>query len=385
MSVLIEYFPFRFLWSFSVNVMDRWFIIWCIYCACTALMFDLTCLIAPFLQRNCYLAAKTLFCVVVGHWLFIFTQERIFKKRINPNGKAVFITGCDSGFGYQLAKQLDSCGYRVFAGCLFPENGGAAELKSGCSDNLSILHVDVTKDESVQKAKDYVLKNLGSCDLWALVNNAGIYKGFSVEFSKMSDFQDTLEVNALGQVRVTRAFLSLLRECKGRIINVNSLAGRIANPHMTAYVMSKFASVAFTECLRRETEPWGIKVISIEPEFFKTPLTNKKNVEKYLESTCRNVETGIKFDYGDLYMDRIKTMITDLFAMSSSKTYIVTNAIEAAISTEHPCIVYRPSANIIRHIFYYYVEKLPSHVFDTAYKITCIIWKVPAPKTARTS
>ncbi|CAL1280252.1 unnamed protein product [Larinioides sclopetarius] len=365
--------------------MDRWFIIWCIYCACTALTFDLTCLIAPFLQRYCYLVAKTLFCVVVGHWLFIFTHERIFKKRINPNGKAVFITGCDSGFGYQLAKQLDSYGYRVFAGCLFPENGGAAELKRGCSDKLSILHVDVTKDESMQKAKEYVLKNLESYDLWALVNNAAIYKGFSIEFSKMSDFQESLEVNSLGQVRVTRAFLPLLRECKGRIINVNSLVGRLANPHMAAYVMSKFASVAFTECLRREMEPWGIKVISIEPELFKTPLTNKENMKKYIESICRRVETGIKFDYGDLYMDRIKTMITDLFETSSSKTYIVTDAIEAAISTENPCSVYRPSANIIRHILWYYLEKLPSHVSDTVYKITCIIWKIPAPKTVRKS
>ncbi|KAF8773866.1 retinol dehydrogenase 5-like [Argiope bruennichi] len=364
--------------------MDRWFIVWGIYFICAVLIFDLTCFIAPFLQRYSYLVAKTLFCAVIGHCLFIFIQEKVSKERVNPNGKAVFITGCDSGFGYQLAKQLHSLGYRVFAGCLFPETGGAAELKNECPGKMSIVHIDVTKDESVKKAKDFVLQNLKGCDLWALVNNAGIYKGFSVEFSKISDFQDSLDVNTLGQVRVTKAFLPLLRECKGRIINVNSLAGRIACAHMTAYSMSKFASVCFTEGLRREMAPWGIKVISIEPEFFKTPLTNKENLRKYLENTCAGVENGIKFDYGELYMDRIKAMLTDLFGLSSSKTHIVTDAIEAAISTKHPCIVYRPSANIIRYIFWYYAEKVPSHVFDAFFKMGNIVWKIPAPKAART-
>ncbi|GIX87969.1 17-beta-hydroxysteroid dehydrogenase type 6 [Caerostris extrusa] len=186
--------------------MDRWFLIWFVYVAGTASVFEIACTVVPFLDKYYSLAARTVFWFVVAHSIFVFTRDKIFKQRVKAGNKAVFITGCDSGFGNQLAKQLDSKGFRVFAGCLFSYNGGAAELKRSCSSRLHIVHLDVTKDESVQKAKEFVKNNLAGCDLWAVVNNAGVLKGFTVEFSKMSDYQDTLEVNTLGQVRVTNAF-----------------------------------------------------------------------------------------------------------------------------------------------------------------------------------
>ncbi|GIY55664.1 estradiol 17-beta-dehydrogenase 2 [Caerostris extrusa] len=148
-------------------------------------------------------------------------------------------------------------------------SGGADELKRSCSERFCTLHVDVTQDDSVQKAKEFVEKNLGKCELWAIVNNAGIYKGMIAEFTKISDYQDVLDVNTLGQVRVTKAFLPLLRKSTGRVVNVNSITGRISLAHITPYTMSKCAAVGFTECLRRELDAWRIKVISIEPEFFK--------------------------------------------------------------------------------------------------------------------
>ncbi|GIX87965.1 3 beta-hydroxysteroid dehydrogenase dhs-16 [Caerostris extrusa] len=121
------------------------------------------------------------------------------------------------------------------------------------------LSLDVTQDDSVQKAKEFVEKNLEKCELWAVVNNAGIYKGMIAEFTKISDFHDLLNVNALGQVRVAKAFLPLIRKSTGRIINVNSLGGRVSGPHAIPYTMSKYASVAFTECLNRELDAWNIK------------------------------------------------------------------------------------------------------------------------------
>lgn len=75
-------------------------------------------------------------------------------------GYAVLITGCDSGFGYQLARCLDQKGFVVFAGCLFPQGKGAQNLARLSSSNLKILKLDVTKDEDVQQAKTTVQENL---------------------------------------------------------------------------------------------------------------------------------------------------------------------------------------------------------------------------------
>ncbi|PSN41216.1 hypothetical protein C0J52_04193 [Blattella germanica] len=75
--------------------------------------------------------------------------------------KAVFITGCDSGFGRQLAQRLDKRGVTVYAGCLFPDGDGAAQLKNACSEKLKILHLDVTRNDHVQDAVNAITSTLG--------------------------------------------------------------------------------------------------------------------------------------------------------------------------------------------------------------------------------
>lgn len=75
-------------------------------------------------------------------------------------GRAVLITGCDSGFGHHLAKKLDCMGFTVFAGCLCPEGPGAQSLVEEGSDRMKVLQLDVTKDEDISLAKDFVQANL---------------------------------------------------------------------------------------------------------------------------------------------------------------------------------------------------------------------------------
>ncbi|CAL1280253.1 unnamed protein product [Larinioides sclopetarius] len=349
--------------------MDRFTTAWFVCVACTVLIFEISCSIAPVINSFYYVLARNVFGLIIGHWIFLFTQGSIFKKHINPNKKAVFITGCDSGFGFQLAKRMDSKGYHVFAGCLFPMSGGAAELKSSCSSRFCTVHIDVTQDDSVLNAKEFVEKNLGDCELWAVVNNAGVYKGSSLEFTPMSNFEDSLQVNTLGQVRVTKAFLPLLRRSKGRIVNVNSLAGRIAVFPMNCYSMSKFAAIAFTTCLRHEVEPFGMKVISIEPEFFKTPLTDSENLLKQLETTRANMEEKFKSGWDKKQLKGIKRILMFIEKVTSPNTCYVTDAMEAAVSMQYPCSVYQPCGNTIRQIMYYCVLRLPDHFLDTGIRI----------------
>ncbi|GFX63969.1 estradiol 17-beta-dehydrogenase 2 [Trichonephila clavipes] len=232
-------------------------------------------------------------------------QQKFLDKKVEPKNKAVLITGCDTGFGHLVAKRLDSKGFHVFATCLFPSGEGATELKKSCSQRLQVLHLDVMKDESVKEAAEFVKQNLGSCDLWAVVNNAGIQTGFSVELSDINDFKNCLEVNTLGPVRVVKAFLPLLRQSKGRIVNITSTAGVNAFPFFTPYTTSKYASVGFTDALREEVDLWGIKVISLEPEIFKTRLTNKKVIGKEFDETIKNLDTPLK----DEHLQRKKSAI----------------------------------------------------------------------------
>lgn len=88
----------------------------------------------------------------------------------------MLITGCDSGFGHQLALQLGEIDFKVFAGCLNDECEGALRLKKASEGKnaIHVLKLDVTKDDDVERAKQYVINNLKDAVLWGLVNNAGI-------------------------------------------------------------------------------------------------------------------------------------------------------------------------------------------------------------------
>lgn len=212
------------------------------------------------------------------------------QKSIDSQGKAVLITGCDTGFGHRLAHRLVSSPYQfhVFAGCLSAQSEGAIALRSKYSeDQLTVVELDVTKDDSVRQAREGVNEKLKQLKkrrvltheaLWAVVNNAGIMQLLEIEFGDIRPFKAQLEVNTLGTVRTTKAFLPLLRasvdpnqrcQAVGRIVNVASLAGRFTFPGFVAYCMSKGAVISFSDGLRREISKWGIEVVCIEPHLYK--------------------------------------------------------------------------------------------------------------------
>jgi NAD(P)-dependent dehydrogenase (short-subunit alcohol dehydrogenase family) len=116
---------------------------------------------------------------------------------------------------------------------------------------------------------------VGETGLLGLVNNAGIAVGGPLEFLPIAEIRQQFEVNVIGQIAVTQAFLSLLRQGQGRIINMSSISGRVATPFLGPYAASKFALEALTDALRLELQPWGIKVISIQPGSIATPIWDK--------------------------------------------------------------------------------------------------------------
>ncbi len=128
---------------------------------------------------------------------------------------------------------------------------------------------------SISTAASAVAGAVGQTGLAGLVNNAGIVVPGPIEFLPLADLRRQLEMNVVGQVAVTQAFLPLIRAGRGRIVNMGSISGRMATPFTGAYSASKFALEALTDALRLELAPWGISVSIVEPGAVATPIWEK--------------------------------------------------------------------------------------------------------------
>ena len=157
-----------------------------------------------------------------------------------PQGRAVLITGCDTGFGHMLALELVRKGWRVYAGCLTPQGVEALLSKAaGSVGTMVAVQMDVTKQADI----DRVVKQIGDeCPqkLFALVNNAGVGRGGLVDWTSLDEYRTMMEVNFFALATMCKACLPLLKESRGRIVNVTSIAGIFHGmPFTSAYTASK--------------------------------------------------------------------------------------------------------------------------------------------------
>jgi NAD(P)-dependent dehydrogenase (short-subunit alcohol dehydrogenase family) len=188
-------------------------------------------------------------------------------------GGAIVITGTSTGIGHACALRLDAAGFEVFAGVRRAEDG--ERLRERASQRLRPLIVDVTDADALAAAAQTVREAVGDRGLAGLVNNAGVSVAGPLEFIPLDDLRHQLEVNLVGQVAATQAFLPLIRTARGRIVNMSSVGGRVASGFLGPYQASKFAIEAITDSLRKELRPWGIHVVAIEPGSIATPIWEK--------------------------------------------------------------------------------------------------------------
>lgn len=194
--------------------------------------------------------------------------------------QVVLITGTSSGFGFDAALQLARRGHHVFATMRDTRGRNAApraeleRISAAERLKLEVLELDVTSDQSVQRAVDAALARAGRLDV--VINNAG-YAGLGVtEGYTPEQFQQMFEVNVVGVVRVNRAVLPAMRKARsGLLIHVSSGAGRVVVPTMAAYCASKFALEALADTYRYELTPFGIDSVIVEPGIYKTPIFDK--------------------------------------------------------------------------------------------------------------
>ncbi|CAG0924000.1 unnamed protein product [Notodromas monacha] len=327
--------------------------------------------------------------------------ENALPRRIvdDPESKAVFITGCDTGFGNALARRLDTLGFTVYAGCLHPKENEALQLSESTSARCETIYVDVTKQSTLDDARKHIEDTLGNKTLWAIVNNAGIGAFTEIEWCPVEIYQKILDVNALGPIRATKTFLPLLRKSEGRIIMVASLAGRYTFPGSSAYSMSKCAVVSFADGLRREMVKWGITIHTVEPTAYRyieflqthtkyeiyrlfkwvssdrTPLSAEKNMKKNLQNIWDKLPEDIKESYGSAYYQDFLLKLKQFSDNARPKEKIaeVIDDLVDAVAGAAPLGRYVP--NIITQLRARLICALPTGAQDA------LLCKIAAPST----
>jgi NAD(P)-dependent dehydrogenase (short-subunit alcohol dehydrogenase family) len=243
----------------------------------------------------------------------------------------VLITGASTGIGEATALRLDHAGFRVFAGVRKAEDG--ERLAKACSGRLRIVEpLDVTKADQIAAAAALVETELGGEPLKGIVNNAGIGIGGPLEALDLDDFRRTIEVNTTGQLAVTKAFLPLLRRSHGRIVNMTSIGGRVAQPFAGPYIASKFALEGVTDVLRLELLEWDIDVIAIEPGTIATPIWEKGSLQADAEIEKLTPEQR------ELYGKRLQKMAKVLARQNTrgAPPEKVAQAVEHALTAKRP-------------------------------------------------
>lgn len=189
---------------------------------------------------------------------------------MKATSQAVLVTGAGKGIGAAVTERLAELGMLVFAGVR--ADADIERWRGHASGRVHPLRLEVTDEASIRDAVQELRGALRGTTLIGVVNNAGIAVAGPLEFLPIRELRRQLEVNVIGQVAVTQAVLPLLRESRGRVVNIGSIAGRSALPLTGAYAASKFALEALTDSLRVELMPAGVHVSIIEPGVIATPI-----------------------------------------------------------------------------------------------------------------
>lgn len=184
----------------------------------------------------------------------------------------VLVTGGTDGLGRATAIFLAEHGYHVFAGGRNADRRAALEKLAGEKQlPLEVLSMDVCDDASVNHAVAEIERRAGPVEI--LVNNAGIAIGAMIEEIKLADLHKQFETNFFGAIRVAQRVLPQMRQQRrGRIINMSSIAGKVAVPVMGPYSASKHALEAASDAMRLELFPFGVHVVLIEPGYIPTSM-----------------------------------------------------------------------------------------------------------------
>jgi NAD(P)-dependent dehydrogenase (short-subunit alcohol dehydrogenase family) len=187
---------------------------------------------------------------------------------------SILITGTSKGIGYETALMVARAGHQVFATMRNPSQSDLGEVAARENLPIKISVLDVDSDESVRNGIGAILAEHGIVDV--LINNAGIEAVGSVEELPLAVFRAAMETNYFGSIRTIQAVVPQMRERRnGCIVNVSSVAGRIASAPLTPYMASKWALEALSEGLAGELKTFNVRVAIIEPGIIDTAMARR--------------------------------------------------------------------------------------------------------------
>lgn len=257
-----------------------------------------------------------------------------------PNGeitRIAVVTGSSSGIGFETALLLARSGFHTYATMRNLEKSKSiTEIANTEKLPLQVVQLDVNDDISVKNAIDKIVSAAENKRIDVLVNNAGYGLFGSVEDTSIEEIKAQFETNFFGVIRVTQQVLPVMRKQNsggGTIVNVSSVGGRIGVPVLSAYQSTKFALEGLSESMSYELEPFGIRVVIIEPGFIRTNIVNS--------STSAQKALDPKSPYFPL-MQKVKNHFKSMMenASSSSPPEEVAKVILQAITSENPQLRY---------------------------------------------
>uniref|UniRef100_A0A672QE30 Estradiol 17-beta-dehydrogenase 2-like n=1 Tax=Sinocyclocheilus grahami TaxID=75366 RepID=A0A672QE30_SINGR len=155
-----------------------------------------------------------------------------------------------------------------------------------------------------------------------------------------------LNVNFIGSVEITQAFLPLIRQSKGRLISISSMAGEVPLPGFAGYGASKAALISFNGAIRQELSRWGVKVIIIQPGAFKTNiLGSREQWNSAQEDILSGLAQEVMVSYGEEYIRSMQQRLVNMSSVSSSDTGPFLEALKHAILSPRPKPFYYPGAS----------------------------------------
>jgi NAD(P)-dependent dehydrogenase (short-subunit alcohol dehydrogenase family) len=245
-------------------------------------------------------------------------------------GMVAVVTGSSSGIGYETVLALARNGFTTFATIRNLGKAGQIELVASKEKlPIHVVQLDVTDDASVQNAIQEVMKKAGRIDV--VVNNAAYGLTGAFEDLSIEEIKTQYETNFYGVIRVTQAILPIMRkQGSGRIVNISSGAGRFGYPGGSAYVSTKFALEGLSESMAYELEPFGIKVVLVEPGVIRTNFGSSMILAKRAQNPSS--------PYSQM-MQRMGASVEQL-QKNASDPDLVANIVLQAVTSQNPELRY---------------------------------------------
>lgn len=262
-------------------------------------------------------------------------QSNLPEANLPAPKKTVVITGASSGIGRACVVRMSRAGWRVFATVRKPADRD--HYISEALPNVSPLMMDVEDPSSISAAAAEVASQVPGGGLDALVNVAGIGMMRPMEYASARDLQEIFEINVFGQIAITQAFFSLLRQSRGRVVNITSIGVNIAIPFGGLLNASKAAFALLSDTMRLEFHPFGVCVCAVEPGAIATPAVDKTLGD--VQAVIDNMPADGQARYGSMLRDFARQAYAREKAGSSPD--VVAEAVHHALTSSRPRIRYR--------------------------------------------